>query len=340
MFLVISSWFYAFLGLFYLRKILLTYFNDTVTSFTLFSIVLATNLFYYITIESAMSHSYSFFLFTIFIWLTIKWHKNKNLKTAIFLGLAIGLISLIRPTNAMLSIVFVLLGVTNLKSLKNKVQLFWVYKNHILSIVAFAIIVWIPQIIYWKYATGSWLYFSYGEERFYFNNPHIMEGLFSYRKGWLLYTPIMIFAILGLVFLYKKQYRKWMLPIFVFTALNIYVVYSWWCWWYGGSFGSRPMVESYALLAIPLAAVFAYFDKQTSYLRSIPLFIIFFAVSLNLFQTHQTKTCLHHDGMTEKAYWTNFVNLGWPHGIDEMMKRPDYKKAIKGINEYSMDSKE
>ena len=145
----------------------------------------------------------------------------------------------------------------------------------------------------------------------------------------------MIFAIAGIFFLIKKQ-REWVLPILVFLILNVYVVYSWWCWWYGGSFGSRPMVESYALLAIPLAAFFAYFDKKRTYLRSISLFIICFTTGLNLFQTLQTKSCLHYDGMTKEAYWSNFTTLGWPQNFDKMIKRPDYKKAIKGEKEYNI----
>ena len=64
------------------------------------------------------------------------------------------------------------------------------------------------------------------------------------------------------------------------------------------------------------------------------MFIILLATSLNLFQTQQTKTCLHWDGMTKASYWSNFTALGYPEGIDDMIKSPDYNKAVKGIDEY------
>ncbi len=62
---------------------------------------------------------------------------------------------------------------------------------------------------------------------------------------------------------------------------------------------------------------------------------MFLAISLNLFQTYQAKTCLHYDGMTEEAYWTNFTTLGWPANYEKLIMRPDYKKAIKGEAEYN-----
>lgn len=324
-----SSWFYAFLGLFYLRKTLLQYFNDNVVAFSLLSIGLGTNLFYYVTQQSAMSHAYSFGLCAIFIWYTIKWHNEKKLQTAILLGFLIGLISLIRPTNALIALVFIFFDISNLSQIKQKFQLFWTYKVQIMFLSLFAILVWAPQLCYWKYMTGHWFFFSYGDEGFFFTNPHILDGLFSYRKGWLLYTPIMVFAITGLIYLFKEK-NKWSLSIIVFLMLNIYVVYSWWCWWYGGSFGSRPMVDSYAILAIPLAAFFSYFDKKTNYLRSLSLLILSFAVILNLFQTLQSKTCLHYDGMTKEAYWTNFTTLGWSQDYEKLIKSPNYEKALKG----------
>lgn len=330
MFISIGAWIYVFISLFYLRKILLNYFNDIVTSFTLFSIVLATNLFYYTTIEPGMSHAYSFFLFTMFLWLTIKWYQEKKIKTTILLGLCFGLITLIRPTNGLILLVFLL---WDIKELKKTAVFLWNKKYHFLLFFIFSFLVWVPQFLFWKYATGNWFYFSYGEERFYFDNPRILEGMFSFRKGWLIYTPIIAFALIGIGFLFKQKIKLG-IPIFTFVSLNIYIIYSWWCWWYGGSFGSRPMVESYVLLSIPLAAFYSFFDKKTNYFRVIPLFIIFITTALNLFQTQQTKTNLHYDSMTKEAYLTNFTAFGWPQGIEELMARPNYEKALKGEDEY------
>jgi hypothetical protein len=333
--LCFCGWFYSLLGLFFLRKILLKYYNDIVTSFTLISIALATNLFHYTTIEPAMTHPASFCLISMFIWFTIKWHNQKQLKNAIVLGLLMGLISLIRPTNALLAIVFIVFNITSLKQIKERVLLFWNYKAQITVITLSSIIVWVPQFLFWKYSTGEWFYFSYEEEGFFFNNPQIFNGLFSYRKGWLVYTPIMLFSLLGVFFAFKNN-KKWVVSLSLFIPLNIFIIYSWWCWWYGGSFGSRPMIDSYALMAIPLASLYNYFDKLKTYLRCIPLFVMFLAISLNLFQTYQSKTCLHYDSMTKESYWSNFTTLGWSSNYKKLIEPPNYKKAIKGEEEYNL----
>jgi hypothetical protein len=61
------------------------------------------------------------------------------------------------------------------------------------------------QLIYWKLTTGRWLYYSYEEgEKVRLFAPYLIPVLFSFKKGWLVYTPLMIFSILGLYSLYKK----------------------------------------------------------------------------------------------------------------------------------------
>ena len=164
MFLCVGVWFYIMIALLFLRKTLLCYFNDVVTSFTLISIALATNLYYYMTIDVGMTHGYSFFLITIFIWLTLKWHNHKRLITAILLGLTMGLITLIRPTNILITIIFILYNVTDFESFKGKIKLFWLYKKQLILIGCFAVIVWIPQFVYWKYLSGDWIFYSFIKE--------------------------------------------------------------------------------------------------------------------------------------------------------------------------------
>src|SRR5690606_12215379 len=112
----------------------------------------------------------------------------------------------------------------------------------------------IPQLFFWKIYGGDWLVFTYGsDEKFFFNNPKIFDFLFSYRKGWFVYTPLMIFSIVGLFFL-KKKVKEMSLITPIFITFIIYILSSWWCWWYGGSFGMRAMIQYYAFLAFPLAA--------------------------------------------------------------------------------------
>jgi hypothetical protein len=100
--------------------------------------------------------------------------------------------------------------------------------------------------------SGNWLFYSYGNEGFDFLHPHIFDGLFCFKNGWLSYTPIMLFALIGIMLMHDKN-KKILLPLLTFLAIHIYVINCWWCWHYVNGFGNRPMVETYPLLAVPFA---------------------------------------------------------------------------------------
>ena len=96
-----------------------------------------------------------------------------------------------------------------------------------------------------------------------FSDPSIIDFLFSYRKGWLLYSPVFLLIIPGLYFLYRDQ-RKLFWPIVGFLAVYIYTMSSWECWWFASSFGSRAMVETYPLIVILIAIVIKSLSGLTS----------------------------------------------------------------------------
>ena len=336
-FLVVSCLFYLFIGLFFLRKLLLFTFSELVTSLTMVTVLAGTNLYYYVSVEPAMSHAFSFSLIACFIYQCVLWLSEHKLKRAVYIGLLGGLIILIRPVNVFIFLFPLLYNVSSGKQFTERINYFMNNWKHIITIGALSFCVVVPQLIYWKAITGSWLFNSYVDEQFYFNNQHILEGLLSYRKGWLVYTPIMTFAFIGLVFLFRKQ-RKYFLPVSVFLLINIIVLYSWWSWWYGGGFGSRPMVDSYGLLAIPMACFYASVLKR-KYIAIPVLTIGVLLISLNQIQTLQyRRNVIHWDSMTKNAYWNVFLKLqptkeDWARQ-EKFILPPDYGAARKGEDEY------
>jgi len=199
-----------------------------------------------------------------------------------------------------------------------------------------AVLVWLPQLLYWKSVTGTWLYYSYGtNERFFFDNPHLLSVLFGFRKGWLIYTPVMIFALIGIGMLWKNN-KKYFYPTVLFLITNIYVVSCWWCWWYGGGFGMRALIECYAVLAIPLATFLTWMVKQKLPAK-IPLLIIFVAITtLSVFHTFRYHFgTIHYDAMTKEAYFHSFWRVRSNKEFKSLLIDPDYKAARKGEKEQS-----
>jgi len=330
MFLCFAGLFYGLLGLFILSKILLRFFNDKITALVILILAFGTNYFYYVTNEGEMSHSFSFFLFSLFFYFSLEWNKNQSIKNTISLGLTGGLIILVRPTNGVALLVPILFGIYDLKTLKSACNLYvknW-FKLLIIGLIVF--LIFLPQLLYWNYATGNFLFYSYGKEGFFFSKPQIINGLFSYRKGWLVYTPIMLFAMAGIPILFKKM-KDFSVAITIFFILNIYIIFSWWSWWYGGGFGARPLIESYVFLSIPLAVFIDFIFKQIKPIKYLFGILVFLFLSLNLFQTWQyRRTIIHWDSMTEEAYWAVFGKQHFPENYKDLIQTPDYQKALEG----------
>jgi len=315
-----GSLFYGLMGLVILSFILRRFYSDKITALTIATLFFATNLFYYIMRDGEMAHCYTFFLISLFMLFTCKWHESPNSIYFLWLGLIMGLLTIIRPTEILVFIVFVGYGVTSFSNFTGKLkQILFSYKNVPLFLLGFFII-WLPQMIFWKMKTDHFLFFSYGsDERFFWLDPKIVPILFGYRKGWFVYTPVMLFAMVGLFFILKHKSSVFKTSIIIYLVLNIYMLSCWWCWWYGGGFGMRSLVQAYALLAIPLAAFYQYiFSLEFKVRFFVPLVkcttVLLLAgfLWLNIFQTNQydhpfERKLLHYDSMSKAAYWRIFA---------------------------------
>jgi hypothetical protein len=328
--IVLTSLLFYLLGLVFLRKILLNYFSELVTAITIVVIAIGTNIINYVIYEPGMSHVFSFFSIAVFLHYSIKWHKSNTSKSLFILGLITGLIILIRPTNITVLLFFLLFGVRSFSDFKNRIALFLSkYKQVIFAILGGLIIV-LPQLLYWKYSTGDWFYYSYSEEGFFFNDPKILQGMFSFRNGWLIYTPLMTLALFGL-FIKNEIIKNFRLSLIVFVFFHFYITFSWWCWWYGGSYGMRSLIDIYPLLSIPLAVFISYLNKWKQMYRLTILVVIVLFIGLNFFQFNQYRnTILHYDSMTYQAYKHIFLSSSVPKEYLNDLDHPDYDKAVKG----------
>jgi hypothetical protein len=330
--LLVSAFFYLVIGLIFLRRILKAYFPDHMVALTIVTIVLGTNLLNYATYDAPMTHVYNFAMINVFIWYTIQWYKNPRLRTLLPLGLLAGLITLVRPSNILILIFFFAYGVFTWESLKQRF-LMVLNKFHWFLLMALAfVVVWVPQFIYWYVVTGSFMVDSYPDEQFFWLNPHFIDGLFSYRKGWLVYTPVMAFALVGMVLLFKKM-KEFSWAIMVFMVLTTYIIVAWWCWWYGGSFGMRSFVDYYGLLAIPMALVFHEIWNFRKYSKWIVVFIVVFSLAQNnYFLEKYRRASIHYDSTSKAAFWHSFWHLRPQEGYWELLEVPDYAKALEGID--------
>jgi hypothetical protein len=156
-------------------------------------------------------------------------------------------------------------------------------------------------------------------EGFDFLNPHIWQALFSYRKGWFVYTPVMLLVIPGFVSLYRKN-KTILVSVLTYFIINLYAVSSWTCWWYaGGSYSQRALLTSYVLLALPVG----YFIQEMFSRKFSRIFILialaFFTI-LNLFQTWQwVHGVINPTRMTKAYYYSVFGRTKIPDGSANLL---------------------
>jgi len=315
---------YPLVGLVFLRRFLRHYVPDAAISWTLFALFLGTNLFYYSSFRGAMSHGATFMLGAAMLYQADLWRRREQVWRLGVLGVLAGLIVLIRPVNVLIP-----LAVAAMFTMDGRLPKGLLTPKSLAVALGLAVVVGIPQLLYWKASTGHWIVWTYGAERFFWSQPAWIQGLFSWRKGWLLYTPMVAFILLGFWGLARKK-PAWALIAGLYLIATAYVTFSWWAWWYGGSFGSRPMIDGYALLALPLAVyVQRMLEEAPGWIRRLSLGTVCALVALNLVQTyHYTAGFLHHDSMTRRAYV--YVLTHWDFPPKELLEQPDYESALEG----------
>lgn len=325
-----SGLFYLLIGLWYLRKILLAFFNEKIAATTIFCLVFGTHLFFYGSVQGAMAHAVDFMLCAMFIYHSIGWINQPEYIRSAKLGLIGGMLVLIRPVNILFFLFLALYKVASVNELIGRLKMFLSDYRKIGLMVFIAFLCFLPQMLYWKSITGNFLFNSYVGEQFYFNHPHLIEGLFGFRKGWLLYTPIMIFSLVGMVLLFKKH-QDFAWPVLALTVIYIYIVLSWWCWWYGGSWGLRAMIDVYPFLAIAFAVYIQRVYKSGLKFKRSALGVLILLMVLNLFQTLQYRWgIIHYDGMTKEAYMDALFRLEKSPELEKLIQIPDYEKAKRG----------
>ncbi|MEO8761666.1 MAG: hypothetical protein ABI388_09565 [Bacteroidia bacterium] len=323
--------FYLFLGLFFFKKLLQLYDVNLLNIFFLqLLIALATSVTNYVYNEAAFSHVYSLFAVSGFLFFSKSYFSTKNINKFIWACVFLALIALIRNINIIIVffIPFLAGSVANLK--EGFLSLFKQPIKLGIAILCMVAIVSI-QCIFWYLETGEFIVYSYKDEGFNFLSPAFTDILFSYKKGLFVYTPIVFISLFGLVRLgYNRQYYLLITWLAGFLFIN-YILSSWWCWYYGGSYGLRAYIEFYPVFFL----LFGLFINHLNLWVKIPVVLIsLLTIPVNIIQTYQYKEyILNWSEMNKKGYWEVFLKQ------DDRYKGYLWKRNY-DINKYYVAEKE
>lgn len=306
----------AVAGLFFLRKILLHFFTDVICALVMVLIVAATNYYIQISLGLLTPHNYLFTLYAFFLWMVIKWFDTYRLRYMVGLSLALALACLSRPTE-LIALLIPLFWKGNPRIVIR--ELWNEHRRALYTATAIMALVGCIQFVYWKKTTGHFVFMSYANpaEGLDFLYPHTLDFLFSYRKGWLIYTPLAWIALLGFVELFKNRMNvRW--SLLVYLVVYIYVVSSWSNWWYAQSFSQRSMVQSLPVLALLLGFALQWISRHSFKWLLMPLVGVI--AVFTMFQQWQYKEgILEASRMTGPYYWAVFGKTEKPNGVDTLL---------------------
>ncbi len=302
-----ATLFWVGLGIIYFVKLLLTYGIDRKFAWMMAAIgFFGTNLFFYTFVQPAFSHAYSFSLITIFLYFARKIFLEYDKRYVLTASLLLGLIVLTRPVN--------LLVVASLPFIAGTPQIFFntikrkLSGHDYLPAILIFLLAISPQLIINYLQTGSILIYGYENEGFYFSDPQIINFLFSYRKGWFVYSPLFLLLFPAMYYLWRRRSAYVFFTFLLFILLQLYIFSSWWNWYYGDSFGMRPMVDYYGLFLLVVALLL--YNIKSRWIKIVASIFVFLVVLLNLVQSYQYAVgVIHPDSMSKKSYWSVFLKI-------------------------------
>jgi hypothetical protein len=250
----IASIFYGIIGLFFIYKTCLRYFESKIVRISIFVYTLSSSLIAYLAFEPSLSHAVSLFAVSLLIWLCVRNFGSKNNYDYLFLGIVSGLMLLMRFQNGL----FMLLPFIELITVtfKSGFSLKRVYDGLIKGFIYLSglFLIMIPQFIVWKIIYGKFFLYTYSGEEFYFLSPKFIYVLFNASTGLLSFTPIIALSLIGFVFFIKNNVRIGTILLSIFI-LQVYVVSSWWSPEYGVSFGGRAFIECSPIFILGLSSL-------------------------------------------------------------------------------------
>ncbi len=246
----VAAVFYLVLGLFFLKKFLKNYFPEHLQYILILLTFLGTNLFFYSIVDTLMSHVYSFFAISVFLFAMKEFLKDKSrYRYFLLMSFSFGLMIIIRPTNCLIGVIFLFWDALNSKEILDRLKLIF-HPKYIFPLLAIMFVMFIPQMVYWKIMHGSFLYIKYGEGFPFWNHPKLAEVWFSTLNGLIPWSPLILLFIISMFFMIFKRINNGILILFFFLLVS-YMAASYKFWYYGCGYGHRAFVEFYPVFCIP-----------------------------------------------------------------------------------------
>ncbi len=257
---------YSLATLLLLYAIARRYFTNTIAAGSVIVVAFATPLVFYTFVNPFTSHAFDAFVGALYVFCWIRVRDKPAFGTYVALGLVIGLATWIRVQNLLLLVVP---AIETISLLFLPLELDWKKRFHAFMSAVVPLITGIgvlifPLLLFWRTVYGNWIVNTYSAASgLVFNplNPHLVEVLFSSDRGLFVWSPVLIFSILGTLPLWRIDRRLTVLLVVNFLFI-FYIVASSNMWNGAVAFGARHFVGCTSYFVLGLAAFAAILARR------------------------------------------------------------------------------
>jgi hypothetical protein len=260
---------YGFLGLLISFRLARKYVADTWALLATLAIWWASSLPVYMYFNPSWSHAHSAFVVALFLWYWHETRDSRTLKQWIVLGAIAGLMLDVYYANVMLFAILPFEAVREYSAAVRKATPGTPSVSQLLvRHTAFAVtllLCMLPTFIAHRIIYGSIFETGYITIRDWFwGSPYLLSVLFSANHGLLSWTPVLLFALIGLVAFWRSVPRVG--GAFLIAVIAFYYFIASYPDWAGiSSYGSRFFVSLTPLFVLGLAV---FLDRFTRIFRS------------------------------------------------------------------------
>ena len=245
--------FYGFLALYLAFDLTRRYIDQRWALLATFGIWFASSLPVYMYFNPSWSHAPSAFTVALFVWYWDRTRGRRNWAQRVVLGSLAGLMmNVYYPTTVLLLLPLL----ESLEIFRNKrdsaVGQFGAIIGQNILFGAVVALAFLPTLITKRIIYGSFFHLGYSEH-WYWNSPALLRVCFSAEHGLFTWTPILIPAVVGLVFLARISPMLGIGCLAVFAAY-LYLIGCYQDWAGISSFGNRFFVSLTPIFVLGLAA--------------------------------------------------------------------------------------
>lgn len=219
--------------------------DDRSSAYAVLAVWLGSSALYYSLVSPAYSHAASMLAASLFC---VRWLEHRDDVTArrsLELGVLAGVATLMRWQDVVLLVVLVLDLLGQPSRWRDRLVRAGVAGLGWLAVFS-------PQMLVWQVLYGQPLAIPQGPSFMRWDEPHLLDVLFSPLHGLFSWTPIVIPAVAGLAVFCRRR-GILAVPIIAWVLLAWYVNGAVADWWAGEAFGARRFLSLFPLFVVGLA---------------------------------------------------------------------------------------